>query len=228
MYFLAFCSASCGAQLHKELDVDGYMDLKHIILVPLSINLIVKEDEIKEDLQKRAMALPMLYSGTVCDHCTARHMTGTPKFKMCSACEAVRYCSKECQIEHWKSGGHRAKCGKPLEKSAPLLKVPVNDEEMKQYRTYELVEETTHSDCFDAVDMARRRAARACTCSWHKCNRKIEGHIPLSFAINTCRVGGGLHVTPTAYCCTGHRNRDHVGCIGSNADSKKEKERKKY
>ena len=30
------------------------------------------------------------------------------EFQECSACEAVKYCSKECQIAHWKS--HKKRC----------------------------------------------------------------------------------------------------------------------
>jgi hypothetical protein len=28
----------------------------------------------------------------------------------CSKCSKVAYCSKECQIENWKSGGQEKKC----------------------------------------------------------------------------------------------------------------------
>jgi hypothetical protein len=31
------------------------------------------------------------------------------KYKLCSGCEAVRYCSKECQRAHWKAG-HMREC----------------------------------------------------------------------------------------------------------------------
>lgn len=32
------------------------------------------------------------------------------KFKKCSRCKVTVYCSKECQIEHWKQGGHHKQC----------------------------------------------------------------------------------------------------------------------
>eukprot|EP01029_Cantina_marsupialis_P029719 TRINITY_DN782068_c0_g1_i1.p1 TRINITY_DN782068_c0_g1~~TRINITY_DN782068_c0_g1_i1.p1 ORF type:complete len:188 (-),score=68.06 TRINITY_DN782068_c0_g1_i1:224-787(-) len=31
------------------------------------------------------------------------------QFSKCSACKSVHYCSKECQVTHWKSG-HKAEC----------------------------------------------------------------------------------------------------------------------
>lgn len=35
----------------------------------------------------------------------------TKKLKQCAVCEAVSYCCKECQVEHWK-GGHKIDCVK--------------------------------------------------------------------------------------------------------------------
>lgn len=33
-----------------------------------------------------------------------------PKFKHCGKCRGQLYCSKQCQAEHWKRGGHRESC----------------------------------------------------------------------------------------------------------------------
>lgn len=30
--------------------------------------------------------------------------------QVCGGCRCVRYCSKECQEEHWKEGGHKGVC----------------------------------------------------------------------------------------------------------------------
>ena len=38
--------------------------------------------------------------------------TGVP-LKTCARCKAVSYCGKECQAQHWKSGGHKATCKAP-------------------------------------------------------------------------------------------------------------------
>jgi hypothetical protein len=32
---------------------------------------------------------------------------------ICGGCKSVRYCGKDCQKAHWKSGGHKALCKKP-------------------------------------------------------------------------------------------------------------------
>jgi len=37
-------------------------------------------------------------------------------FKKCSSCNWVRYCSRECQIAHWKEE-HKVRCGKELDRS---------------------------------------------------------------------------------------------------------------
>jgi len=35
------------------------------------------------------------------------------QFNKCGRCKEVRYCSRECQVKHWKKGGHKEECGKP-------------------------------------------------------------------------------------------------------------------
>lgn len=217
LYFIRFCSTECNEQFHAELVAEGYTD-KILVFIPLTPQHLVElEAPLQTHWRQRVLTLPIKYTGTACDHCTARHMDGTPKFKMCSACTAVRYCSRECQVADWKAG-HREKCGKPLAKTAHVLKLPTYPaEERKQHRDRELVEETTHAACFDEVDRARRVAARAGTCSWHECTRKVEGVVPLSMVMTICRLNGPPHITPTAYCCKGHSNRDHAGCIGAGA-----------
>jgi hypothetical protein len=34
-------------------------------------------------------------------------------FKACPQCKTARYCGAACQKEHWTTGGHKEKCGKP-------------------------------------------------------------------------------------------------------------------
>jgi MYND finger/Sel1 repeat len=42
------------------------------------------------------------------------------RFQSCSKCKSVKYCSRECQVEHWKNG-HKSQC-KTLEKSKEEMK----------------------------------------------------------------------------------------------------------
>jgi hypothetical protein len=44
-----------------------------------------------------------------CAFCNQPAQAGMKLFK-CSACKSVRYCSKECQAQHWKAGGHKQEC----------------------------------------------------------------------------------------------------------------------
>jgi len=46
-----------------------------------------------------------------CAHCGAAETTGgSVSLKACSRCKAVEYCSRECQVAHWKAGRHKAVC----------------------------------------------------------------------------------------------------------------------
>ena len=46
-----------------------------------------------------------------CAVCGVRPSPGS-KHKLCGGCKAVVYCSKECQANHWKEGGHKSECSK--------------------------------------------------------------------------------------------------------------------
>lgn len=45
-------------------------------------------------------------------------------FKACSQCKMRHYCSKECQVQHWRSGGHKEKCGNETESENETLYFP--------------------------------------------------------------------------------------------------------
>jgi hypothetical protein len=32
------------------------------------------------------------------------------ELKKCSRCRAAAYCSRECQVRHWREGGHKREC----------------------------------------------------------------------------------------------------------------------
>lgn len=35
------------------------------------------------------------------------------KLRLCAKCKSVSYCGRDCQLEDWRLGGHRERCGKP-------------------------------------------------------------------------------------------------------------------
>jgi TPR repeat protein len=39
---------------------------------------------------------------------------GDSVFSRCSKCQYAKYCSKDCQITHWRSGGHKSECKKHI------------------------------------------------------------------------------------------------------------------
>lgn len=44
-----------------------------------------------------------------CDKCSRRE-TRASEFKLCAKCRFNVYCSKECQVDDWKIGGHKSLC----------------------------------------------------------------------------------------------------------------------
>jgi hypothetical protein len=53
---------------------------------------------------------PVTLPPQACANCGVGETAGRAALKPCSRCKAVVYCGKECQAQHWKAGGHRAKC----------------------------------------------------------------------------------------------------------------------
>ena len=54
-----------------------------------------------------------------------------PATKICSLCKLVYYCSKECQVAHWKTGGHKAECKKATASASfPSAASPTSSEEI--------------------------------------------------------------------------------------------------
>lgn len=56
--------------------------------------------------------IPLLETGPACSVCSATE----GKLKRCAGCFVAKYCSRECQVQHWKRGGHKEEC-KSLQES---------------------------------------------------------------------------------------------------------------
>jgi len=58
------------------------------------------------------------FSGPECGNCTAtKTKADQPLSQKCNRCKLVSYCSRECQVQHWKSGDHQKWCLTPKERS---------------------------------------------------------------------------------------------------------------
>jgi len=58
------------------------------------------------------------FAGPECANCTAtKTKAGQPLSQKCARCRLLVYCSRECQVQHWKSGGHQKWCLTPKERS---------------------------------------------------------------------------------------------------------------
>jgi TPR repeat protein len=42
----------------------------------------------------------------------------------CKLCHTVQYCGRDCQVNHWKKGGHRRECRTSREAAAAAKTVP--------------------------------------------------------------------------------------------------------
>jgi hypothetical protein len=49
-------------------------------------------------------------SRVLCSNCAKLPAPGT-QLSRCSKCRSAQYCGRECQLEHWKAGGHKTACG---------------------------------------------------------------------------------------------------------------------
>jgi len=49
-------------------------------------------------------------TGRVCSNCGIGERDGGVALMPCSRCKVAVYCRRECQVQHWKAGGHKAAC----------------------------------------------------------------------------------------------------------------------
>ena len=49
-------------------------------------------------------------NGSVCSNCGIGERGSGAALKPCSRYKVAWYCGRECQVQHWKAGGHKAVC----------------------------------------------------------------------------------------------------------------------
>lgn len=99
--------------------------------IPRVLYLLSKSIDRDEDTSIAQELIKELEIQNKCANCgrEAESMP-TKKLKQCAVCEAVSYCSRECQVKHWKDG-HKSDCVKkyrPLEGLARFLPPGVSPE----------------------------------------------------------------------------------------------------
>src|SRR5690348_15476538 len=75
------------------------------------------------ELPKHQILIDPQYAGSprckvCCQHCL--RLESDTKYKLCSQCGIVWYCSRECQVEHWEI--HREKCEPAPKKESRQVK----------------------------------------------------------------------------------------------------------
>jgi hypothetical protein len=115
--FLMICQLSLAmVEWHKRrfFDVEPLSGYSHI---PFSARVFRKREKDKDATLKGKLT-PCDYWRYVCANCGSRDVR---KFKVCARCKCFSYCSKECQVKHWKAG-HKVDCkGHWIEKFFPEL-----------------------------------------------------------------------------------------------------------
>lgn len=108
------------------------------------------------------------------------------RFRACSGCRNVRYCTTECQTAHW-----------PTHK--PLCKAPSKGPVERS-----VIDESLRCACFTAYETSLFERMFTNLCSRAECTNVVEGPIPASMYVGECalRKPGSLpgHVIATKYC----------------------------
>ena len=62
--------------------------------------------------KKYGIVLPEMQQAGIVRTCASCNQVSPPgtKFQACKRCKEAHYCSRECQVYHWKKGGHRQNC----------------------------------------------------------------------------------------------------------------------
>ena len=65
---------------------------------------VAREKQLSQDVvQRNAASMAAPCANPICT-------VLSKKVKSCGKCGRVAYCSRDCQIQHWKEGGHKAQC----------------------------------------------------------------------------------------------------------------------
>lgn len=70
-----------------------------------------------------------------CANCAAPQGTHSAVLKLCSKCKLAAYCSRNCQLQHWRDGGHKRFCLAPPERAQP----PVVEEFVRKDTSQECI-----------------------------------------------------------------------------------------
>jgi hypothetical protein len=79
-------------------------------------NLIKHKEEYKERGREENRRCLENLSVMLVDQCyfCKKEADETTTLMQCSKCKVPKYCSTDCQVSHWKSGGHKTACAKAV------------------------------------------------------------------------------------------------------------------
>jgi len=104
------------------------------------------------DAKKEAVASPSI---PVCTNCGIREGVDGTHIKSCNRCQAVKYCGRDCQMQHWKSGGHKKFCMTPGERRPEVVAAEEGQPRPRSgTRQSPMDKENQCSICLDTLDSA--------------------------------------------------------------------------
>lgn len=108
------------------------------------------------------------------------------RFRACSGCRTVRYCTEACQHAHWPQ--HKPMC-KPATKG-PIERRPINESE--------------RCSCFTPYETILFERSFTNLCSNAPCEKVVNGPVPLSMYTGECvrkdKPSRVPHIISTKYC----------------------------
>merc|ERR1719362_132525 len=138
------CMCILYAVIHNFMDMTQGLRVEN----PTSVMVFpVTQDVLCEEVHRISRTAG---KNTACSFCGKKSDSALPA---CSLCKVMRYCSKECQKQHWSSGGHKKLCNNMpmLSKFARFSKNMDNFEDFQDW-TFELKPSSKE----DRVELSRK------------------------------------------------------------------------
>jgi hypothetical protein len=134
-------------------------------------------------------------TGKICPPCETLEETHT-KFKACTGCYKVSYCSRECQKKHWKGEtGHKKHCKR---KKKPVTTTTT---------TSPLYNPTKVCKCFNEKERMLQTRQVPSMCSNPKCDERVsvDKQCDITHKVVDCRLGHSkqkemTHFIPQTFC----------------------------
>ncbi|KDQ62795.1 hypothetical protein JAAARDRAFT_190070 [Jaapia argillacea MUCL 33604] len=117
---------------------------------------VIKDDwtNLEKVVEERYHDLSTPSENFCCDNKKCRKMGDKAQFRKCGSCSVAFYCAKECQVQDWREGNHKAKC-----KAAQRL-APEGATEKLGKRDFQFIKNQTLREAHRGIPALKMIAAR--------------------------------------------------------------------